>query len=940
MPTRKEATAFIRFQLEQLRSKNAFHEFEHICRQYARVRIDRSVVPATGPVSAGGDQGRDFESLLWFDGTGQDGRRNVFACTTQQDGLWEKLQTDLHAISTGSAIRAVYFFTAVDVTVGTRHKWQEWASTNLQLQVDVIDGQALSEHLADADLVWIAEEYLGVGKEHLPAAATQGRSYGELVTTWAQPGKVVTSLEDYFSVRYGVRTTTRPHSEHTNDAEVWLGCMRRYIDSIPASHPLWFSAVYEYIVGFFFVHRHISGLDSLVDQYLERIPRDGKEGDPADLLDFLTVLNCTIGADLTGKTPLTPEKIRAWRALISSACEMALERETRPSRRCGLLNVSALLCLSDSTMDEADRHSGALRAWREIVDIVDDARFFNVYALAQALSDVAVMFKGQKEFHDITVALGTKVATRIGGAVAAELCCDRAQRYYEAGQVGNAVRELHRAKAEWFAGESLHECLQTFEQIARLYMELGLHLAALYYVQAGLVLACESKNVNFTAQVCSFVYLLTDCRYALGQSYEYVQSAELALSLIGDSSTIEHTLARYLGTVAFIERVEPRLGKAIKLGWKSHPLGASFRANDPNAATMAAEVMEGGEAIPCGLFTDAGRERSVHWTAYDAEWRIRCTNRREDVAAAEALGAMLQIMLADMFDKDPWCLPGPITIDVAVEGNGHEVDVESCRDGARVVLGRSWWNGDSTAMSLAFSKLVAAVFLKLDLQALLQPALEDGLVGKLFVGAPYPLLRESALLARPTRWVRSRRLWGARVDPQFESHEELTLGSRRVAGHSGDEWDLAVGARYERWIAKLGPALRSLRDVPGVMDAVRTWRQQGVPEWHIVGALGSILVTRLFVKTHGVVPSKNRQDLVAFFESLASADIDTENLSIDAEEFEGAMVAYLPAFLASEGVHVDVERWDAEKYETFARSRLGFGDLGPAAPDWLGEKQH
>jgi hypothetical protein len=48
----------IRFALSKLSSQNAHHEFEHLCRHIAKRRIASNVIPATGPVAAGGDQGR------------------------------------------------------------------------------------------------------------------------------------------------------------------------------------------------------------------------------------------------------------------------------------------------------------------------------------------------------------------------------------------------------------------------------------------------------------------------------------------------------------------------------------------------------------------------------------------------------------------------------------------------------------------------------------------------------------------------------------------------------------------------------------------------------------------------------------------------------------------------------------------------------------------
>jgi hypothetical protein len=57
-----ELARYIRFQLSQLGTENKHHEFEHLARQFARLRICENILPATGPVSAGGDQGHDFET--------------------------------------------------------------------------------------------------------------------------------------------------------------------------------------------------------------------------------------------------------------------------------------------------------------------------------------------------------------------------------------------------------------------------------------------------------------------------------------------------------------------------------------------------------------------------------------------------------------------------------------------------------------------------------------------------------------------------------------------------------------------------------------------------------------------------------------------------------------------------------------------------------------
>jgi len=93
-----ETAQVIRFALGGLTEKNGHHSFEHLCRQVAKRRIASNVLPATGPVSAGGDQGRDFETFrtyLWVEelpfalGFLALASRDVvvFACTIQRDKL-------------------------------------------------------------------------------------------------------------------------------------------------------------------------------------------------------------------------------------------------------------------------------------------------------------------------------------------------------------------------------------------------------------------------------------------------------------------------------------------------------------------------------------------------------------------------------------------------------------------------------------------------------------------------------------------------------------------------------------------------------------------------------------------------------------------------------------------------------------------------------------
>src|SRR5438552_6736501 len=111
----------IRFGLEQLSSRNAHHEFEHLCRHLARARVCSNILPATGPVAAGGDQGRDFETFRThlsstpianstFIGLASS-KPLAFACSLQKDRISRKIKSDVTTIvASGSTVEAIHFF--------------------------------------------------------------------------------------------------------------------------------------------------------------------------------------------------------------------------------------------------------------------------------------------------------------------------------------------------------------------------------------------------------------------------------------------------------------------------------------------------------------------------------------------------------------------------------------------------------------------------------------------------------------------------------------------------------------------------------------------------------------------------------------------------------------------------------------------------------------
>lgn len=156
MPTRNriQLKGYVRFQLSQLSARNAHHEFENLAFEVARLRVVPNLLPATGPVQAGGDQGRDFESYRTYL-AGSSLGTSAFVTTARDDivvgacslqkNIAEKIKSDLKTIfASGTRPDHVAYFCEADVPVAKRHEMQKLCQGMYGASLEIFDGQALT----------------------------------------------------------------------------------------------------------------------------------------------------------------------------------------------------------------------------------------------------------------------------------------------------------------------------------------------------------------------------------------------------------------------------------------------------------------------------------------------------------------------------------------------------------------------------------------------------------------------------------------------------------------------------------------------------------------------------------------------------------------------------------------------------------------------------
>ena len=176
----------IRFALSHMPARNAHHEFEQLCRHLTKQFICSNVLPATGPVSAGGDQGRDFETFRTFlrDELGPHGAflglasssTVAFVCTLQADNVTTKIRGDIATVcASGHSVDEIHAFALASVPVGARHKLQGEAQEAHNVRLEFHDAESIADLLSLPEGFWIAERFLALPRRSSASRTTRRR---------------------------------------------------------------------------------------------------------------------------------------------------------------------------------------------------------------------------------------------------------------------------------------------------------------------------------------------------------------------------------------------------------------------------------------------------------------------------------------------------------------------------------------------------------------------------------------------------------------------------------------------------------------------------------------------------------------------------------------------------------------------------------------------
>lgn len=726
----------IRFGLDTLAETNSHHDFETISLGLARKRVASNFMPATGPVAAGGDQGRDAESY-WTNlkaehaptslfSAGATDENVVLACTTQQADVPSKIRADLQSICRrGEPVDRVVYFTLTPVPVAKRHKLQEHARADHGLTLDIWDVLAISKELAEHDLYYLAIDYL-----HLPAdlaperpvsAASLPEWYEKDLARWRAKPLPASTIGELIDLRDGLRRASTD-AELASDLPEWLSfaeTLCKDADSAEVALRARFEIGWATMRGTGSLRpadRHMREFFSLVPESID---------DPGILRDATMLLDLGYGALLRHVTEISRSELESWHLALVEKIDTQIAAEPYPNTRAILLSLEAYLALhqkypSDLLPEEGELPSFSatratvrvhgrpadmvgielidvnkgMNALRSLVEMLGDTPLFPVGDTASIFGLYTAQLADHPYYEFVRDGLDAAVERVEGEGARGSRAIDRAFQFHNDGRLLDALHEIHTAKINWWHGDTIEGGIDMLLLAARIYYQLNLPHAAKQHALAAAIAAKSTNNPALSHYIANGLLVAATCDHHAGQSLTATHT--FYIGLLAQNEYLENpmdfdlhpALMNMLQDQCHIFRAAhsvrptlvPELESILEPTGIMPAITAMLEAVSSVPRTAETEIAEVTARSGMGrLFSDAASTREYRWHALGLTWSVQCPNERVSVLVTERFLAAAQIAIADFARQDPHFIRGTLEIEIradALDGQGGVNTVE------------------------------------------------------------------------------------------------------------------------------------------------------------------------------------------------------------------------------------------------------------------------
>jgi len=705
-------TQHIRFGIDQSGVHNRHFEFEHICRHITKARICSNVIPATGPVQSGGDQGRDFETFYSYLKASPIANNTflallsevpiVFACSLQEKPATPsgKITQDVNTICKPGLIKPerIYFFSGQDIPVGKRHERQKWVKEEKDIDLNVFDAQAISELLTEPDLFWIANKYLNISSEIYPRPFNSESWYETHHKDYSSKKDIVKSFEVFQDIKLALRHIYKDN-DLKQDLPFWIYKMRHFVNEENVPLLLKKKAIYEIFIA------SLVGLDNADEQeddirfYLKDLHKIHHE---ADLRDASVLITFVKGETHFKRAKFSISEVEGWVKTIIDLIDEELTQDISSSRFCVLTTLKAQQLLSgirgniNQKEDYFKLVDLALDEFEKLIPLIPNSNLYPLHSLSYDLNRTIerhlVQFKWVNErLENITQKVDALLEGRLGEISEAEGLADRAIKYLNAGNEVFAINILHKAKVKWVKKESLDSLIRILCTLSYIYLNLKMIFAAKYFAMCAADFAIREKNMENSSLLLKSLIQLATIEYMAGAWLNYLYSIDHLIPIIhsiqGDfdiyeDEKIRHLLPHVSRIKYFGNRFAPELNHLIDQIAKKQMWEESVSEIYKHIASQYDDFSDEDIWSKCEEyllykpFNDVGETRIIEFSTFGITWTFEFDNDYTTNAVVEECIAIIQIILVAISEQDTHIIDSNIQIRLSASSKIDKLDFQ------------------------------------------------------------------------------------------------------------------------------------------------------------------------------------------------------------------------------------------------------------------------
>lgn len=876
----------IRYAISQLSALNGQMDFEKICLHFARTRIHKNILPATGPIQAGGDQGRDFETFHSYLSNSSIGSSSfigmfsqypvAFACSLEKNPTYKngKIHSDVKTIMfSGSKVERIYFFSGEDIQVGKRHKIQEEIKKEFGTELETIDAQALSQHLSDQDLFWIAIQFLKIPSTYYPKT-TEENWYSKLLKEYEDRSENPKTFQEFSDIKGAIRHIYKK-KEFKSDLLFWLKKLDLIIHDSSFPKFLVRKAIYEKFVACLMGLDNVDGHESNIEKYYT----DFEEySTPADLEDEQVLLSFLWNSMHLGRHQLKKEYLSSLGDRLESLLKLKIKRVENVDTKCALLEIYANFLFHDqrNKRNFSFNITRYVSKLKEIILLLRRTHFFPISRFSDRLNQIIKILLGTpvdpREVEMLAVKVDEILATKAGIEIVAEKLRDRAETYLDKKLNFKAIETLHELKIKWYNKDTLKGSILSCLLLADAYRKLNLLFAAKYYALVGAYLAINSKEFDYSPLFLRGLSMATDCDYGSGSWFSFIKLTDLLIvshfkmtkdfnvfdhedssqilyypAIVLESSTLflpETTeyINKEIDNWGFIKEEIQELQEKLKLNFKT--VGQEAFKKD-----MLSQIY----GIP---FNDVGKIRRIIFNAWGCDWRFNFENDYQTNGIAEEFIATFQIILTDLTETELYIIPNKIKAEIRLKNEGEAsfkrlpsnteslwlIELPSYSGSRHVELNKHEFNYLVVAQALIYE--ISLLPMKEYEKIIGKKLKEENLIGKASFGRPYEDLYHYFI--SKSDFDKSER----EKHSSFEiSIDYLPIKNAKLPwkNTTAPKYKLSrslesINNRIEALKKVLSISLPGLKSNPEFKNIISDLRKLGWLDWQLLHVTGTILV--------------------------------------------------------------------------------------------------